>query len=112
MTPPAPNILRPRTDGAEYLISTFLPLMVAEVSAGGLCATPTAAIMRIAGINRVIKPSISRRLDNGRSEAARPAPPAWSAPSLGSSRSRSIIEVAKERLARDATCVYLGLHLR
>src|ERR1043166_1107913 len=60
MTPPAPKILRPRTEGAEYLIVIFLPLMVVAVSAGGLCATPRAAVIRSAVSNRFIKPSISR----------------------------------------------------
>ena len=65
ITPPAPKILRPRIEGAEYLIETFLPLIVAEVSAGGLCATPRAAIVRKAVSNRFIKPSISRHRYNG-----------------------------------------------
>src|SRR5580765_3508332 len=36
--PPAPKILRPRTDGAEYCTVTDLPPIDAVARAGGLCA--------------------------------------------------------------------------
>src|SRR2546429_9540774 len=45
----APKILRPRMEGAEYLMVIVLPLMVADVSAAGLgrWASPIPAVAAI-----------------------------------------------------------------
>jgi hypothetical protein len=66
MIPFGPNAVRPRSDGAEYLMEIAFPSIERDVSAGGLgcclCAIPKPAINKRARNDRFIVGSISRQI--------------------------------------------------
>src|ERR1700722_6786053 len=79
--PSGPNIWRPRSEGAEYLIVIDLPPRVTEVCAEGLCGLPAKSaeqVSSVAGIrmdllmNRVYRGNHSHGPMDSQTEAGAP----------------------------------------